>query len=98
MEKFNQHVFHRTLRNVKNHIGNGYQHLKRIAHGIDHGINIAKQVYAAVEPVIRHVAGSNNNFHHHAMRALGGYENMRNQVAEANHHVANAGHRLGGLV
>ena len=97
MEKFISHVFHRTLRNVKNHIGNGYQHLKRIAHHIDHGVNIAKQAYAIVEPVIRHVAG-NDNFHHHAMKALGGYEDIRNKVAEANHHVANAGHRLGGLV
>ena len=91
MEKFNSHVFHRTLRNVKHHIGNGYQHLKRIAHNIDHGVNIAKQVYAAVKPVIRHVAGK-DNFHHHAMKSLGGYENMRNRVAEANHHVANVGH------
>ena len=97
MEKFNLHVFHRTMRNVKNHIGNGYQHLKRIAHHIDHGVNIAKQAYKIIEPVIRHVAG-NDNFHSHAMKALGGYENMRNQVAEANHHVANAGHRLGGVV
>ena len=97
MEKFNSHVFHGTLRNVKHHIGNGYQHLKRIAHTIDHGFNIAKQAYAIVEPVIRHVAGD-NHIHHHAMKAIGGYENMRNQVAEANHHVANAGHRLGGLV
>ena len=71
--------------------------MKRIARNIDHGVNIAKQVYAAVEPVIRHVAG-NDNFHHHAMKALGGYENMINQVAEANYHVANVGHRLGGLV
>ena len=97
MHRFNSQIFHRTLRNIKSHIGNGYQHLKRIAHNIDHGVNIAKHVYAAVGPVIRHVAG-NDNFHHHAMKALGGYENMRNQVAEANHHVANVGHRLGGLV
>ncbi len=97
MEKFSNHIFHRTLRNIESHIGNGYQHLKRIARNIDHGVDIAKQVYAAVEPAIRHVAG-NDNFHHHAMKALGGYENMRNQVAEADHHVANVGHRLGGLV
>ena len=97
MQKFNSQIFHRTLRNIKSHIGNGYQHLKRIVRNIDHGVNIAKQVYAAVEPVIRHVAG-NDNVHHHAMKALGGYENMRHQVAEANHHVASVGHRLGGLV
>ena len=28
MEKFNKNVFHRTLRNIKSHIGNGYNHLK----------------------------------------------------------------------
>ena len=97
MEKFNKHVFHRTLRNIKSRIGNGYHHFKNIAHTIDHGINIAKQAYAIVEPVIRHVAG-NNHIHHHAMKALGGYEDIRNKVIEANHHVVNAGGRLGGLV
>ena len=97
LEKFNKHVLQRTLRNVKSHIGNGYNHLKRIAHTIDHGFNIAKQAYAIVEPVIRHVAG-NSHIHHHAMKAIGGYENMRNQVVEANHHAVNVGGRLGGLV
>ena len=91
------HVFNRTLRNVRNHFGNGYNHLKRIAHNIDHGFNIAKQAYAIVEPVIRHVAG-NNHIHHHAMKAIGGYEDIRKTVIEANHHVANAGGRLGGLI
>ena len=97
MEKFNFHVFNRTLRNVKSHIGNGYNHLKRIAHTIDHGVNFAKKAYAIVEPIIRHVAG-NNNINHHAMKVIGGYENLRNQVVEANHHVVNAGGRLGGLI
>ena len=48
------HIFNRTLRNVKSHIGNGYNHLKNIAHTVNHGFNIAKQAYAFVEPVIRH--------------------------------------------
>jgi hypothetical protein len=97
MEKFSQHIFNRTLRNVKNHVGNGYQHLKRIAHTVHHGFTIAKQAYAIVEPVIRHIAG-NNHIHQHAMKAIGGYENLRDKVVEANHHVVNAGHKLGGLV
>ena len=97
MEKFNSHIFNRTLRNVKSHIGNSYNHLKNIAHTVNHGFNIAKQAYAIVEPVIRHIAG-NNNFHHHAMKTIGGYENLRDKVVEANHHVVNAGHKLGGLV
>ena len=97
MEKFNQHVFHRTMRSVKSHINNGYNHLKRIAHTIDHGVNIAKQAYSIVEPVIRHYAG-NNNMHNNAMKAISGYESIRNKVVEGNHHIANAGSRLGGLV
>ena len=93
MEKSNKYVFHRTLRNIKSHIGNG----KNIAHTIDHGINIAKQAYSIVEHVIRHVAG-NYHIHHHAMKAIGGYEDIRKKVIEANHHVVNADGRLGGLV
>ena len=96
-EKFNKNVFHRTMQNVKSHIGNGYSAIKHIAHNIDHGVHIAKQIYSVVEPVIRHVAG-NNNLHRHAMNALSGYESLRNKVAEADNHVANVGHKLKGLV
>ncbi len=95
--KFNKQMFHRTLQNVKTHIGNGYNHLKNIAGTIDHGVHIAKQVYSVLEPVIRHAAG-NNHIHNHAMKAISGYENIRNKVADANHHVANVGHKLSGIV
>ena len=96
-EKFNKHVFHRTMRSIKSHIGNGYNHLKHIAHTIDHGFNIAKQAYSIVEPVIRQATG-NNNIHHNAMKAISGYESIRNKVVEGNHLVSNAGSRLGGLI
>ena len=96
-EKFNKHVFHRTMQNVKHHIGNGYHHLKRIAGTIDHGVHIAKQVYSVLEPVIRHVAG-NNHTHSHAMKAISGYESMSNRVTEADNHVANVGHKLGRII
>ena len=97
MHKFNAHVFHRTMQNVKRHLGAGYQHLKNVAGHIDHGVHIAKQVYSVVEPVIRHYTG-NNHIHHHAMKAISGYESIRNKVYEANDHVSNIGHKLGGLV
>ena len=96
-ETLNKHVCHRTMQNVKHHIGSGYNAIKNIAHNTDHGVHIAKKIYAVVEPVIRHVAG-NNNLHHHAMTAIAGYANIRNKVAEADHHVANVGHKLKGLV
>ena len=46
MHKFNAHVFHRTMQNVKRHLGAGYQHIKNVAGHIDHGVHIAKQVYS----------------------------------------------------
>ena len=94
MHKFNASIFHRTLQNVKSHLGNSYNHLKNIAGHIDHGVHIAKQVYSVLEPVIRHATG-NNHIHAHAMKAISGYENIRNKVSEANHHVANIGHKIG---
>ena len=96
-EKFSHLSFRRTLQNVKHHLGNGYNHVKNIAHHIDHGVQIAKQVYSVLEPTIRQVAG-HNPVHHHAMKAISGYESIRNKVVEGNHHVANIGHKLGGLV
>jgi hypothetical protein len=32
------------------------------------------------------------------MKAISGYESIRNKVSEANNHVSNIGHKLGGLV
>ena len=96
-EKFNRNVFQRTMQSVKSHIGNGYQKLKHVASNIDHGVHIAKQVYSVVEPVIRHVTGS-NTIHHNAMKAISGYESIRNKMTEANHHVSNIGHKLGGIL
>ena len=95
--KFNKQIFHRTLQNVKHHIGNGYHHLKNVAGAIDHGVHIAKQVYSVLEPVIRHAVG-NDHIHSHAMKAISGYENIRNKVADANHHIANVGHKLNGII
>ena len=96
-EKFNRHVFQRTMQNVKSHIGSGYHKLKHIASNIDHGVHIAKQIYSVVEPVIRHATGG-NPMHNTAMKAISGYESLRNKVAEADHHVSNIGHKLKGLV
>lgn len=97
MFKFNKHVFKRTMSNLKHHIGNSYNHVKHIAGHIDHGVSVAKEVYKVLEPVIREYSG-NNHLHHHAMKAISGYENLRNQAMEANHHVSTVGHKLSGLV
>ena len=95
--KFSHQAFKQTLRNVKTHLGHGYNHLKNVAHHIDHGFQVAKQVYSVLEPTIRHFAG-NNPVHGHAMKAISGYENIRNKVIEGNNHVAEVGHKLGNLI
>ena len=87
----------RTMQNVKSHVGHGYNHLKRIAHNVDHGFNVAKQVYSVLEPTIRHIAG-NNPAHGHVMKAISGYESLRNKVFEGQNHLENVGHKLGGLI
>ena len=93
-EKFSHHSFRRTIQNVKNHLGNGYNHLKNIAHHIDNGYQVA---YSVLEPHIRQAAG-NNQIHGHAMKAINGYENIRNKVMDGNNRVEEIGHKLRGLV
>ena len=95
--KFNKNVFKRTVSNLKHHIGKGYHHVKNIAGQIDHGVSVAKDIYKVVEPVIREYSG-NNHLHHHAMKAISGYENLRNQTMEAHHHASTIGHKLSGLI
>ena len=97
--KFNRNPFKRTMSNIKHHLGNGYHHVKNIAHHIDHGFSVAKEVYKVLEPVIKEYAGNNHHgIHGHAMKAISGYENLRNQEMEANHHISQVGHKLSGLV
>ena len=97
--KFSKMHFHRTIGNLKNHIGRGYHHVKNVAGHIDHGFSIAKQIYHVLEPVIKEYSGSHHNqFHGHAMKAISGYENLRNNVMDANHHAVTVGSKLGGLI
>jgi len=97
MFKYNKHVFHKTISNLKHHIGKGYHQVKHIAGQVDHGFSVAKEIYKVLEPVIREHSG-NNSLHNHAMKAISGYENLRNQAMEANHHVSTVGHKLPGLL
>ena len=57
---------------------------------------MAKQVYKVLEPVIKSYSG--NSFGNHAMKALSGYESIRNKAVEANNTISNVGHKLGELI
>ena len=99
MFKFNHHVFKRTINNLKHHVHRSYHHVKNIAGHIDHGISIAKDAYKILEPVINTYAGHHSgHIHSHALKALSGYESLRNNVLDANHHATTVGSKLSGLI
>ena len=96
--KITQQSIQNTLRNVKNHIGNAYNHVKHVAHHINHGYHLAKQVYRAIEPAIKEfIPQHHNTIHGHVMNAVSGYDNIRNNVLDVNHHTSNIVHKLGVL-
>ena len=97
MFKVNAKSLRHTFNNLKGHLNNGYNHVKNIAHHIDHGVGIAKQVYKVLEPAIREYAGS-NNIGHHAMKAISGYESIRNKALDVNNTLSNVGHKLNGII
>lgn len=96
--KFNRHHFRQTLANLKHHAITGYQHLKHIGHNIDYGVQIGKHIYKTLEPVIKEYSGHHHAIHNHAIKAISGYENLRNQAMDANHHLSTIGHKLSGLL
>ena len=98
MYKFNQHHFKRTLNNLKSRAIHGYNQVKHIAGHIDHGISIAKQVYGVLEPVLRQYNPNHGQIHQHAIKALSGYENLRNQALEVNNQINHVSHKFAGLV
>ena len=72
--------------------------MKNIAHNIDYGVSVAKDAYGILELVIKEYAGHNHGLHGHVMKAITGYENLRNQAMEAHNHVSNVGQKLSGLI
>jgi len=96
--KFNHHHFRNTVNNLKHHIQRGYHHVKHVAHQIDYGVHVAKDVYKIIEPLLKEYHPHHGHIHHHAVKALSGYENLRNQALEVNHHVNTISHKLSGLV
>ena len=97
-QKFNKHYFKHTLGNLKHHVQRGYHHLKQIGHNIDYGVHVAKDIYKILEPVIKEYHPGHHQLHNHAIKALSGYESLRNNVLDANHHATTVGSKLSGLI
>jgi hypothetical protein len=89
-----------VFNNVKNHATMGYHKTREFLGNVDHGFKMAKRIYGAIAPVINNVAGTHHAkaINNHVMKAVGGYEQMRNKVMDAHDAVAqNVGQAVGGL-
>ena len=92
--KFTHQNFARGLQHLKGHITSGYQHTKNFLGNVDNAYRTAKKVYSIVAPHLEHFGGGNIN--KHVIKAIGGYENVRNKVKDAHDTVAHHVGKVGG--
>ena len=89
---------------VKSHLHSGYYHTKNFLGKVDHAVNVGKQIYNALEPVINHYVSGNGSraIHSHVMKGLNGYESLRNKLIDhhedAANHYGNVKRSLPGLL
>ena len=85
--KLSRESVHRAFGNLKHHVGQTYHRTKHFLGQVDHGVQIAKKIYGAVAPVLEHYGGGGAN--KHIMKAIGGYEHLRNKVMDTHETAAN---------
>ena len=71
-----QHHFNKA----KSFLGNAYNHTKNFLNDVDSGVKTFKSVYGALAPILDSYGITST--HKHVMKALTGYDNVRNQVLE----------------
>ena len=77
------HHFNRA----KNFLGNAYHHTRSFLGDVDHGVRTFKQIYGAIAPVLESYGVNPAN--KHVMKALTGYDSIRNNVLENHDRVVN---------
>jgi metal-dependent HD superfamily phosphatase/phosphodiesterase len=92
--KITGHSVSRALGNLKHHIGQTYHRTKHFLGQVDYGIHVAKKVYGVLAPVLDQYGGGNAN--KHIMKAIGGYEHLRNKVMDTHETTANNVHQVVG--
>jgi len=81
-----QHVAHH-FNQAKNFLGNAYHHTKNFLGDIDSGVKTFKTIYGALAPVLDSYGIQSNN--KHVMKALTGYDTIKNHVVEGHDRVMN---------
>ena len=85
--KITKHSVARAFGNLSHHIGQTYHRTKNFLGHVDHGIQIAKKVYGVVAPALeQHGEG---HAHKHIVKAIGGYEHLRNKVMDTHETTVN---------
>ena len=72
---------------AKNFLGNAYHHTRNFLGDVDQGVRTFKQIYGAIAPVLESYGVNPAN--KHVMKALTGYDNIRNNVLEHHDRVVN---------
>ena len=88
---FGGKLTHRSLAHavgkLKHRIGHAYHTTKNFLGQVDSGIQTAKKVYGVVAPVLDKYGGKDTN--KHVMKAIGGYESLRNKVMDTHDTIGN---------
>ena len=88
-QKFNSYL-KTGFGNVKNFLGNAYNTTKKTLGSMDQIFGDAKKIYGAIQPAIQDLApqqlqGGLASMHGGVMKAVQGYENIRNKIDDAEH-------------
>ena len=86
-QKFNSYL-KTGFGNVKSFLGNAYNTTKKTLGSMDHNFGDAKKIYGAIQPAIQDLApqqlqGGLASMHGGFMKAVQGYENIRNKIDDA---------------
>ena len=78
-----------SFNRAKNFIGTAYNNTKNVLSNVDNGARLFKHIYGAAQPIIDQYVGHNNNLNKNIIKALSGYDNIRNQAMEAHDGIEN---------
>ena len=85
--KFQQH-----FNNAKLWGHNAYHQVRKFGNDVNRGVNIAKKVYAVMEPVISSFVG--DKAHKHIMNAVSSYDNIKHKLTEGHNNIENNIHKV----
>ena len=92
--KFTQQAFANSFRNLKQNAISTYHHGKRWFNQFNNAYTTAKKVYSLAAPAIENLGGSQLN--KNVIKAMGGYEQMRNKVMDTRDTVFNNVNQVAG--